>query len=1191
MKRERDDDVIGLKRELFADADDETPLRAPKRRRIVDDDDDDSDIEALPAKMRDELQSVAQQSSKSASSRVPSTKPSDLSAMFGRGSVRQLSAVSPAKRASSFDKKLFAKNNLGSKDEAMEDYQPDDQVANDGNGDASTGRGSKSMESSFNFCALECRNRSEAAPFDMTERTMTGDQQRVREKLAALDANVRAVGSEEGGWCERHSWTGNIRDAQKRKPDHPDYDKTTLYVPPKLLSDTRGTKTGGLSPFQRQFWSIKMANYDVVIFFKKGKFYEMYDCDADIGHKELGLNFTKGGRVDMRCCGVPEQAFDKHTARLIDLGYKVGRVEQTETANAAEKRKNSTGSSSSICERSLVRILTKATVTEDGLLRDHRARYVLAITEGEQDIGFTESDQSTSIEDASVHESGTKTMGCCYVDVASGCINISQFDDDFRLSRTERLLTFLRPQELIVDLSVASSRLKNIVKWSSRSNEAELCDLSRKKGFPNMTATWLAKYLLTKSAPDTLKQEYEKVCKHMRKFSLSCKAFGAMAQHLKSLIIDKETLSLGNYILFPETKDNEEMTEGGQEEISLPIASSAHLRMDAPTLQNLEVLCSSVDGSEKGSLLSFVDQAQTPAGRRLIRKWIAEPLVSSAAIEDRLQAIEDIHSIDDIDGGRTIRDILKQLKTKRDLERALPKLHKQATVNDAAVMFDDTNKRRVRDFILVLRSLQDSLCALETLSEAMESTRPKSKRLRWLCTVGCGIPSDALDKLNFFLGEAFDLERAQRDGEIVPRSGAIASYDQARAALDEVEDELELELKKWRHNLGDKSIKFYHRGKEPYQIEVKLDTLRERGTPNEFEVVSESKSVKRFYTSRVKGWVRQQVEAQELFDSASSSVARDMVGQFDAEYGTWAAVSSACAEIDALMGLAYASRDDGSGVMCRPKILENDHPVGVVRGEGLRHPILAKGSNSFVSNDVVLGGGDAPEIMVLTGPNAGGKSTLARQVAVAVILAQMGCYVAAESFELRPCEDIFVRMGASDDLARGRSTFMVEMEEVGNILKNANSRSLVIADEVGRGTSTHDGYAVAYASLDYIARVSKCLTVFSTHYSHLGEDIVSQGRKGGRCEAGLYEMGAVVDEKSKKITFLYKLQRGASGDSRGVYCARVAGIAAPVAEDAERAALEFDSSLEKRLLESKFEGLNTALAGGDADGMLALQQM
>ncbi|CDF39965.1 unnamed protein product [Chondrus crispus] len=952
---------------------------------------------------------------------------------------------------------------------------------------------------------------------------MSKPRRDARRKLGALDSQGRVIGKDENNWCERNSWTVDIRDSQKRKPNHPNYDKTTLFVPPEMLREkTKGSKKGPLTPFQRQFWAIKSANYDVIIFFKKGKFYELYDVDADIGHQELGLNFTRGGRVDMRCCGVPEQSFDKHCARLIDLGYKVGRVEQTETANAAEKRKNSgAGNQSTVCHRSLVRILTKATVTDEGLLRDHRARYVLSILE--------ELNDSTP----------SRKIGVCYVDVASGNISIGEFMDDFRLAQTERLVTFLRPHEIITNLSAASQRLAGILKWAANSNEAEIIETSTRRGFSSMTSSWLSTYFTSQKSQCELKR----VRKHLDDHALCKEVFGAMASHLKSLIIDKETLSLGNYHLFSTTFS--------------PNGDSKYLRIDAPTMQNLEILSSCNDGSERGTLLSFVDRARTPAGRRLLRKWIAEPLVSSTDINDRLDAIGDIHILEDSSEEAALMEVLKHLKTKKDLERALPK-----------------------GFVAVLRGLQDCLEAVDTLREVMDKLSPKSKRLRWLYSPGCGVSKGARDKLNYFLGEAFDLRAAEVAGEILPNRGAVPLYDECRDVLKSAESELSSQLIKWRQKLGDNSIKFYHRGKEPFQLEVKLTTLKGK-TPNEFEVVSEAKAVKRFYTSEIRRLIRKHIEASEAHEIASASVVRDMIGQFDAEYDIWAAITRVSAELDALIGLAATSRGQGNGPMCRPTILPKCHLQAEFHAVGLRHPTLAAQSDSFVPNDVYLGGEQKPDVMVLTGPNAGGKSTLARQIAIGAILAQMGCYVPAESLRIRPFEEIFVRMGASDDLARGRSTFMVEMEEVGHILNNATSRSLIIADEVGRGTSTHDGYAVAYASLKHIVNMNKSLTVFSTHYSHLGENIVSL--------AALYEMAAVINEKTKEITFLYKLRNGSSGDSRGIYCARVAGISEAIASNAERASMLFYHSLASRLTSTNFQKISKALEGDDKKATEVLQ--
>lgn len=1173
----------GLSRELFTDvADDESPVRPVKRRRLIklsDFSDDESDQVAPSAK-------------------VGGKKDADDEPILSSGRKRGL--LAKKKRAADDDEAWSA----GSGREEMndeDDVMPEDECMDDGEKDneektpAKDGKGDHElMEGTYDFNSMLCPQRTDAAPpADDTSDPSSKELRKAKKRLSMLETADRAVGNESGGWCEKHKWAVDIRDSQKRRPTDPGYDKSKLYIPPHELTDAyrgKSSKSSGvLSPFQKQFWRIKKDNYDVLIFFKKGKFYELYDIDADIGHQQLGLNFTRGGRVDMRCCGVPEQSFDKHCARLIDLGHKVGRVEQTETANAAEMRQRGGTNKSAVCERSLVRILTKATVTDDGLLRDHRARYVLAITERAGPTKIPDSDQSTSVEDEDIgtEENAVHTIGVCYVDVASGNINIGEYDDDFRLAKTERLITFLHPQEIVINMSESSRRLSNIVQWTKNKSDSEVIDTGLKGGFETMNDTILGKYLNSESEDE--KKEFNRVHNHLEKHGLSCVAFGWMASHLKSLIIDQETLSIGNYNLFPDPSQQDLADGGMQDSVPLPVTSSARLSMDAPTLENLEVLSSTVDASERGALLSFVDRAMTAAGRRLIRKWIAEPLVSSSDIEDRLQSIEDIHKMEDGDGGRLLNNVVKQLKTKKDLERALPKLHQQAIARSEAVMFDDTNKRRVREFLDILRSLKKCLSGLAALRKAAAVGNIQSKRLKWLCAIGCGVPADAREKLEYFFGDAFDWKHAEESGEILPKAGAVPSYDECDKRLKEVEANFEDELRKWKKRLNDHSIKFYHRGKEPYQLEIKFTTIK-GNIPQEFELASESKIMKRFYTHRLKSLVKEHVGASEAYDDAASSVAKDMMQQFDKQFATWSAISTACAEIDALVGLAYASRDEGSGPMCRPTILPNNHPEPVFKAEGLRHPILASKSEGFVSNNVKLGAGEAPEIMILTGPNAGGKSTLARQVALSVILAQLGCFVPAKSFCIRPFENIFVRMGASDDLARGRSTFMVEMEEVGNILNNANSKSLIIADEVGRGTSTHDGYAVAYASLDHIAKVNKSLTVFSTHYSHLGEDIVALGKKDGRVGAALFEMGAVIDAVSKKITFLYKLQPGSSGDSRGIYCARVAGIPASIADSAEQASERFDEALALRLAATKFDRLSKGLVSDEKKALVALQQ-
>lgn len=1127
-----------LRRALFLEDADEEPAPAArsKRRRVVKEDSD----EDMPERPSPPM--------------VPTVRK-------GRRLNRVAFPATPQPEKSNFDSDSGGENSRGYGDAQVEALK-------------------ETNEDDFELSILG-RTSGSASPTEVSQLPshLLKDRPSARKKLLDVVGASVQVGQEPGGWCEKHKWSVDVRDAEQRRPSHPDYDGSTLYVPPQAFEERKGAGKSALTPFQRQFWKIKKDYYDVVILFKKGKFYEMYDVDADIGHEKLGLNFTKGGRVDMRCCGIPEQSFEKHCLRLIDLGHKVGRVEQTETAIAADKRKANSSNTSAVCERAMVRILTKATVREEGLLQDHRARYVLSIAEGIKPDFPGAPDQSTLAEsDASSAAAGSPvTIGVAYIDVASGSVTISQFEDDFRLARTERLITCISPSQLVFDSEKCSKRLINILSWTSRSQGASVDDFKTRGGLKPIHDNDLKRYL-QHSTSEGGQSDLKRVGEHLKRYDVSRSAFGGLVAHLKYLIIDKEALSLANYNLVPDPCQSDSVSNPSIQ-TPLPLPSVTYLRMDASAIQNLEILTSCL-GTERGSLLSFVDQATTPPGRRLIRKWVEEPLVTSAEIEDRLSAVEDIHAIEDLDGGFTLKKIIRLLKTKKDVERALPRLHQLAVVVDGAVMFDDTSKRKVREFVQVLQSLQSNLNALETLAEALEQIDSKSKRLSWLCTPGHSVPADVLDKLQKSM-DSFDAKAAEQDGELIVRAGALDSYDRAREAVDKIEGALKRELLKWAKTLQDSSIQFYHRGKEPYQLEVKRGTLRGK-MPEEFDLLSESKTTQRFYTSSIRKLVREKVEADEDLEQESGSLMRNIVGNFDKEFSTWSALVRACAEVDALIGLATASRDDGSGRMARPTILANDTPNPVFRARRLRHPILSRHEGTFVSNDVSLGEGGDTDIMILTGPNAGGKSTLARQVGLAVVLAQMGCFVPAEELTLRPFEDLFVRMGASDELARGRSTFMVEMEEVGHILNNATSKSLIIADEVGRGTSTHDGHAIACATVDAFSRANQSLTIFSTHYTRLAEEVdalrASQrcvGDKGMRIN--VYEMAALVDKASKKITFLYELRSGASCHSRGIYCARIAGIDSRVAEDAEIAARRMFRNLQDGDMSKRLSNLMNAL--------------
>lgn len=983
-----------------------------------------------------------------------------------------------------------------------------------------------------------------------------------RRVLDALDLSGGHT-EEEGGWCDKNSWSVDVRDSKKRKKGDEGYDPTTLFIPRNVLEK--------MSPFQRQFWELKSRYYDTMLFVKKGAFMEAYDVDADIVHSELGLNYTGGGRASMRCAGVPEYSLNKHAARLIDLGYKVGIVAQTETANMSDKRQAAAGgkATSKICHRSLIRILTRATVTDDELLRDHRARYVIAVREAEL---------------SSANSAGEIVVGVCHVDAASGRITLGEFLDDNRRSWTEKLLSTLRPPELIVpNKDRMSDRMQALVRWTTTgATPVDVMYRDEDCGFPAMTAEWLQKYAGTSESPVV-------PAGHFDRHEVSARAFGAVVTYLRHLKIDKEILSLGNYTVLPPIS-SEDSVLYQEQQAEIPDVDGADstledlqasgsvlttgtsdvapdgydpsrtlgggLQMDAATMANLEVLANVIDGSEGGALISVVDRAATPAGRRLLRRWIADPLTLSAAINDRLNAVETLMDV----GNEPLSAVRRLLTAGPDLERSLPRLHQFAVVADASVTFDDTNARRVKDFLKVLRALEKSLDALDLLRHCVPEDSP-AQRLLWLLSPGKGFEKDARKKLDYFSTSCFDVDHAEKIGDIIPRAGGAPKYDATKLALDKVEAKLEGERRHWSSKLGDQSVKFYHRGKETHQLEIRASTIERTGVPAEFIPSSESKHIKRFYTTAIQGLVKQHVDVAEAHQEASVNVLRDIVARFDEDRAVWSGVAKAAAEADALIGLAIASQGNGSGPMARPDILPDTHAVPILEAKELRHPVLAaKSGSSFVANDTHLGG-DRKSIALVTGSNCSGKSTLSRQVAVAVILAQLGAFVPAKSFRLRPFLSLFARAGSRDEIARGRSTFMVEMEEAALIVNTATDRSLVIVDELCSGTTAQDAHAISNATLHRLLKL-KCLTIFCTHADALTSEFAGR--------VSNHTMAADVDEEKKRIVFLYKLVEGVTNHSRGVFCARVAGIPTTVADKAESVASTFDDALTAQREQSAF---------------------
>lgn len=511
------------------------------------------------------------------------------------------------------------------------------------------------------------------------------------------------------------------------------------------------------------------------------------------------------------------------------------------------------------------------------------------------------------------------------------------------------------------------------------------------------------------------------------------------------------------------------------------------------------------------------------------------------------------NAVADLEQQDELRERLQQLLKKLpDLERLLSRVH--------------VGSCKLADLLALLDAIEQVESVMRSLSASVDLSSLQSARLRRLLTVGQGFPE--LQPVLTAMQALFDRKKARDEGSVLPRPGAMPEYDAAIEEAKRCEALLQEELQAACDVLGAKAGKaggvvFWHpnAGKERYQLQVPSN-LAEK-VPSSWRLLSSTKNVRRYHSPGIKAPLQGWLEAEETQTQVLRNFFRTILQRLDGHNGVLSAGVATLAELDCLMSLHTARAGMGEP-MCRPEFVplsEAPDQRALLDFTGVRHPCMsgeglsaggssgggagsvAGGSTSFIPNDTRLGvaeEGSPERIMLLTGPNMGGKSTLLRQTCVAVILAQLGGWVPAERCRLTPVDRIFTRIGANDNIMAGHSTFMVELKETAAILNKATPQSLVILDELGRGTSTFDGYAIAHAVLKHLAEVVRCRCMFATHYHLLTDEFERH------LEVGNYNMACVVDEERHDVLFLYKLQRGVCSKSYGMNVAAMAGV--PVGE-------------------------------------------
>eukprot|EP00698_Gefionella_okellyi_P001297 TRINITY_DN1122_c0_g1_i1.p1 TRINITY_DN1122_c0_g1~~TRINITY_DN1122_c0_g1_i1.p1 ORF type:complete len:1035 (-),score=166.89 TRINITY_DN1122_c0_g1_i1:139-2832(-) len=546
-------------------------------------------------------------------------------------------------------------------------------------------------------------------------------------------------------------------------------------------------------------------------------------------------------------------------------------------------------------------------------------------------------------------------------------------------------------------------------------------------------------------------------------------------------------------------------------------SNRTHMLLSGNTLRNLEILREQSTGAERGSLYWLLNHTITPMGARLLKSWVCQPLLIKSEIELRRNAVAELVS----SPPSALDALMRELKQSSDLERGLCRvLHRKCSPEEYVLLM--RNFLRLCDVLPASTEFKSAM--LRDLFNGIPDVRPEIVELLAIID-----ETSVNDKTHLFRDQSAFPEVSKQQAEVQKQ------LDELDAHLVAVSKQLQLKLE--------------YRTVSGAEFLLEIPLAREKIVPKDWLKISATKQVLRFHSPFIVAHSAMLAQHRDLLKMACDAAWLDYLSSVCERYLKFHRVAHGLAVFDCLLSLAVVARLPG---YVQPTLVDEQR-IEISNG---RHPIVeAVSSQPFVPNDTCL---SATELrsMIITGPNMGGKSCYIRQVVLIVVLAQIGSFVPADKATIGVCDAVFTRMGATDDLMKGRSTFFVELQETSDILAAATSRSLVVLDELGRGTATHDGTAIAAAVLQYITQEKQCFTLFVTHYPIVGalEQALPQ------CVRN-FHLGFLV-HNSTSLTFLFKLQPGIADSSFGLNVARMAHIPDSILAVADRKSHQIQATIE-----------------------------
>ena len=720
-----------------------------------------------------------------------------------------------------------------------------------------------------------------------------------------------------------------------------------------------------------------------------------------------------------------------------------------------------------LVKRDVVRVITPGTVIENSMLQDDRNNYI-----------------------ASVFVKGN-AAGVCFADISTGTAHVTELKQGKIAAAVIAELCRYRPSELLMNPGVLDCR--EVTAYVKKSLTCSVEMMEEEKYAPGLVALSLENQFGRDWAEKT----------PIRQEGLVRFAMAALLEYLHTTQI-KGVERLKTVLSYSEAQ---------------------YMSLSPVTRANLE-LTETLRGREKrGTLLWVLDKTSTAMGKRMLRSWVEQPLLSSEAINHRLNAVESLVR-------QTVQrgDLIEELHYICDLERMMTR-----TVYGSANPKEIYTLAQTCEYLPRLKERAAS-CRCPELDALADQIDPLQDIQSMICAA---IDPDAPSTL--------------KDGGVIAK-GYHPEVDELRSIRDNTKGVLASLETRLREETGIPKLKIGYNHVFGYYIEV--SNSYKNLVPESYIRKQTLTSGERYITQELKDLESKILGAHERLIALEHRLFTELMQQISAKLDRIQRTANAVAELDVLAALAQVAAENN---YCRP-IVDDGDELNIVEG---RHPVveqMLKGS-LFVPNDTTLNCGE-DRCLIITGPNMAGKSTYMRQNALIALMAQIGSFVPASQCRLGVVDAIFTRIGASDDLSAGQSTFMVEMTEVAEILKHATPKSLVVLDEIGRGTSTFDGMSIARAVVEHISDPAKglgCKTLFATHYHELTE---LEGTV-----SGVKNYNIAVKKRGEDITFLRRIVRGPADDSYGIEVAKLAGLPGTVTRRAHEVLRALEATAPKNRVE------------------------